>query len=252
MILYQDAALVVVNKPAGLSSEAGLPVRLRELWGQPDAYVGIVHRLDTGVSGLMVCARTPKAAAALTRQITQSQEAYAVLDGRAAPAQNTLPAPVFTKQYRAVLAGTPDETLPEHGILRDYLFKDSRKGRVFPVKRPRKGVREAVLEYRIVETAPDGSLSLAEITLHTGRTHQIRVQFASRKHPLYGDGKYGSRFKGDIALQSAGLQFVHPETGEKMAFQLEKPIKAPWDLNPSVTCGDSSPSSGALGITGNL
>ena len=78
MILYQDAALVVVNKPAGLSSEAGLPARLRELWGQPDAYVGIVHRLDTGVSGLMVCARTPKAAAALTRQITQSQEAYAV------------------------------------------------------------------------------------------------------------------------------------------------------------------------------
>ena len=101
MILYQDAALVVVNKPAGLSSEAGLPARLRELWRQPDAYVGIVHRLDTGVSGLMVCARTPKAAAALTRQITQSQEAYAVLDGRAAPAQNTLPAPVFTKQYRA-------------------------------------------------------------------------------------------------------------------------------------------------------
>ena len=151
MILYQDAALVVVNKPAGLSSEAGLPARLRELWGQPDAYVGIVHRLDTGVSGLMVCARTPKAAAALTRQITQSQEAYAVLDGRAAPAQNTLPAPVFTKQYRAVLAGAPDETLPEHGILWDYLFKDSRKGRVFPVKRPRKGVREAVLEYRIVE-----------------------------------------------------------------------------------------------------
>ena len=228
MILYQDAALVVVNKPAGLSSEAGLPARLRELWGQPDAYVGIVHRLDTGVSGLMVCARTPKAAAALTRQITQSQEAYAVLDGRAAPTQNTLPAPVFTKQYRAVLAGAPDEALPEHGILRDYLFKDSRKGRVFPVKRPRKGVREAVLEYCIVETAPDGSLSLAEITLHTGRTHQIRVQFASRKHPLYGDGKYGSRFKGNIALQSAGLQFVHPETGKPMAFSLPLPAAAPW------------------------
>ena len=182
MILYQDAALVVVNKPAGLSSETGLPARLRELWGQPDAYVGIVHRLDTGVSGLMVCARTPKAAAALTRQITQSQEAYAVLDGRAAPTQNTLPAPVFTKQYRAVLAGAPDETLPEHSILRDYLFKDSRKGRVFPVSRPRKGVREAVLEYRI--TASNGTLSLADITLHTGRTHQIRVQFASRRHPL--------------------------------------------------------------------
>lgn len=228
MILYQDAALVVVNKPAGLSSEAGLPVRLRELWGQPDAYVGIVHRLDTGVSGLMVCARTPKAAAALTRQITQSQEAYAVLDGRAAPAQNTLPAPVFTKQYRAVLAGAPDETLPEHGILRDYLFKDSRKGRVFPVSRPRKGVREAVLEYRI--TASNGTLSLADITLHTGRTHQIRVQFASRRHPLWGDGKYGSHFKGTIALQSARLCFLYPETGEPMEFALEKPDTAPWNV----------------------
>ena len=105
-------------------------------------------------------------------------------------------------------------------------------------------------EYTILKA--ENGLSLAACVPVTGRTHQIRVQFASRKHPLYGDGKYGSRFKGDIALQSAGLQFVHPETGEKMEFQLEKPIKAPWELNPSVTCGDSSPRSGALGITGNL
>ena len=248
-ILYEDAALVVLDKPAGLSSEEGVPAALRQLWSQPDAFVGVVHRLDTGVSGLMVFARTPGAAAALSRQITQSQNAYAVQDGRA---EGEPEVTQFIKRYRAVIAGGPDEALPAEGTLRDWLFKDSRRGRVFPVSRPRKGVREAVLEYRIVETAPDGSLSLAEITLHTGRTHQIRVQFASRKHPLYGDGKYGSRFKGDIALQSAGLQFVHPETGEKMAFQLEKPIKAPWDLNPSVTCGDSAPRSGALGITGNL
>ena len=252
MILYEDAALVVLDKPAGLSSEEGVPAALRKHWGRPDAYVGVIHRLDTGVSGLMVYAKTPQAAAALSRQVAQSQQYYAVQDGRAESAADAPDAPPFRKEYRALIAGGPDETLPAGGVLRAYLFKDSRKGRVFPVSRPRKGVREAVLEYRIVETAPDGSLSLAEITLHTGRTHQIRVQFASRKHPLYGDGKYGSRFKGNIALQSAGLQFVHPETGEKMAFQLEKPIKAPWDLNPSVTCGDSSPRSGALGITGNL
>ena len=223
MILYQDAALVVVNKPAGLSSEAGLPTRLRELWGQPDAYVGIVHRLDTGVSGLMVCARTPKAAAALTRQITQSQNAYAVQDSRAeGPAES----PQFVKRYRAVIAGCPDDALPAAGTLRDYLFKDSRRGRVFPVKRPRKGVREAVLDYRIVQTAED--CSLAEITLHTGRTHQIRVQFASRKHPLWGDGKYGSRCKGNIALQSCGLQFRHPDTGKPLQFSLPLPDAAPW------------------------
>lgn len=222
-ILYEDAALVVVDKPAGLSSEEGVPAALRQLWGQPDAFVGVVHRLDTGVSGLMVFAKTPGAAAALSRQITQSQNAYAVQDGRA---EGRAEEPQFIKQYRAVIAGGPDEQLPESGILRDYLFKDSRKGRVFPVDRPRKGVREAVLEYRILKTA--GNTSLAGITLHTGRTHQIRVQFASRRHPLAGDGKYGSRIKGNIALQSCGLQFLHPESGKSMVFALPLPDAAPW------------------------
>lgn len=228
MIVYEDDALVVLNKPAGLSSEGDVPAALRKLWGRPDAYVGIIHRLDTGVSGLMVYAKTQKAAAALTKQVAQSQEAYAVLDGRAEPSQNTPSAPPFIKQYRAVLAGAPDELLPEAGVLRDYLFKDSRKGRVFPVSRPRKGVREAVLEYRI--SATNGTLSLADITLHTGRTHQIRVQFASRKHPLWGDGKYGSRYKGAIALQSARLCFIHPETGKKLEFSLEVPPQEPWNF----------------------
>lgn len=223
MILYEDAALVVLDKPAGLSSEEGVPAALREHWNKPDAYVGVIHRLDTGVSGLMVYAKTPAAAAALSRQVTQSQQFYAVQDGRAEPAPGTPDAPPFIKQYRAILAGVPDEKLPTEGILRDYLFKDSRKGRVFPVSRPRKGVKEAVLEYRIAATAPDGNACLAEITLHTGRTHQIRVQFASRRHPLWGDGKYGSRIKGDIALQSARLCFIHPDTGKAMDFHLPAP-----------------------------
>ena len=180
-IIYEDDALVVLDKPAGCSSEEGVPQRLREQWGKPDAYVGVIHRLDTGVSGLMVYAKTPQTAAALSRQVTRSQEAYAVQDGRA---EGTPAAPRFIKQYRAVIAGGPDEALPAEGTLRDHLFKDSRKGRVFPVSRPRKGVKEAVLEYRIAATAEDGAFSLADITLHTGRTHQIRVQFASRKHPL--------------------------------------------------------------------
>mgnify|MGYP002571562367 CR=1 FL=1 len=228
MILYEDAALVVLDKPAGLSSEEGVPAALRKHWGRPDAYVGVIHRLDTGVSGLMVYAKTPQAAAALSRQVTQSQQVYAEQDGRAEPAADAPDAPPFRKEYRALIAGGPDETLPAGGVLRDYLFKDSRKGRVFPVSRPRKGVREAVLEYRI--TASNGTLSLAAITLHTGRTHQIRVQFASRRHPLWGDGKYGSHFKGTIALQSARLCFLHPETGELMEFALEKPDTAPWNV----------------------
>ena len=222
-VVYEDAALVVVDKPAGLSSEEGVIAALQEQWQCPDAFVGVVHRLDTGVSGLMVYAKTPAAAAHLSRQITQSQTAYAVQDGRAEGAAEP---PRFIKQYRAVVAGAPDQNLPETGILRDYLFKDSRKGRVFPVSRPRKGVREAVLEYRILATA--GECSLVQITLHTGRTHQIRVQFASRKHPLYGDGKYGSRHKGSIALQSCGLQFVHPVTEKEMKFELPLPQTEPW------------------------
>ena len=218
-----EKAYQVLDKPAGFSSEEGVPAALRAHWNAPDAFVGVVHRLDTGVSGLMVYARTPAAAAALSRQVTQSQDAYAVQDGRA---EGKAAAPQFVKQYRAILAGVPDAQLPAAGVLRDYLFKDSRKGRVFPVSRPRKGVREAVLEYRILATA--GENSLAEITLHTGRTHQIRVQFASRRHPLYGDGKYGSRQKGSIALQSCGLRFVHPDTGKPMAFSLPLPAAAPW------------------------
>lgn len=149
MILYEDTALVVVDKPAGLSSEDGVPAALRKLWGRPDAYVGVIHRLDTGVSGLMVYAKTPQAAAALSRQVTQSQQVYAEQDGRAESAAGTPDAPPFVKQYRALIAGGPDEKLPAEGVLRDYLFKDSRKGRVFPVSRPRKGVKEAVLEYHI-------------------------------------------------------------------------------------------------------
>ena len=222
-ILYEDASIVVLDKPAGLTSEGGVPAALRQLWNAPDAFVGVVHRLDTGVSGLMVFAKTQKAAAELSRQITQSQNAYAVRDGRV---EGRAEEPQFIKQYRAVIAGRPDEALPAEGTLRDWLFKDSRKGRVFPVSRPRKGVREAVLEYCILKTA--GEMSLAGITLHTGRTHQIRVQFAARKHPLSGDGKYGSRVKGDIALQSCGLQFRHPDTGRPLQFSLPLPDAAPW------------------------
>mgnify|MGYP000060886314 CR=1 FL=1 len=223
-ILYEDAALVVLDKPAGLSSEEGVPAALRQLWGQPDAFVGVVHRLDTGVSGLMVFARTPGAAAALSRQITQSQNAYAVQD--AGPKGSRKCRSSSSGIGPSLQAGRTKHCPPKALCGTGCSIGAAARGRVFPVSRPRKGVREAVLEYRIVKTA--GEMSLAEITLHTGRTHQIRVQFASRKHPLAGDGKYGSRVKDSIALQSCGLQFLHPETGKPMAFTLPLPDAAPW------------------------
>ena len=227
MILYEDTALVVLDKPAGLSSEEGVPAALRKHWGRPDAYVGVIHRLDTGVSGSDGLCQDP--AGRRRPQPAGGPEPAGIMPYRMAgpsppPMRRTHRPSV--KEYRALIAGGPDETLPAGGVLRDYLFKDSRKGRVFPVSRPRKGVKEAVLEYRLAASAPDGSASLADITLHTGRTHQIRVQFASRRHPLWGDGKYGSRVKGDIALQSARLRFIHPGTGKAMDFRL--PVPGTW------------------------
>lgn len=225
-VIFEDESLIVINKPAGLSSEAGVIGALRALWGREGAYVGIVHRLDTGVEGLMVCAKTPEAAAALSRQITQSQNAYAALDGRAGAAEAG--PPCFIKKYRAVIPGAPGEGFAAGGVMRDLLFKDGRSGRVYPVKRARKGVKEAVLEYRVLASA--AGASLVEITLHTGRTHQIRVQFASRGRPLYGDGKYGSREKGNIALQSAFISFKHPVSGQALSFELPAPATPPWNL----------------------
>ena len=227
-ILYEDTALVVLDKPAGLTSEEGVPAALRQRWGRPDAYVGVIHRLDTGVSGLMVYARTPGAAAALTKQVTESQQAYAILDGRAEAGPGAPAQPCFLKTYRAVIAGGPDEQLPPEGHPAGLSVQGQPEGPGLSGKAPPQGGAgsRAGIPHR-----GDGTGQFPEPCgdhAHTGRTHRIRVQFASRKHPLYGDGKYGSRFKGDIALQSAGLRFVHPDTGKPMAFSLPLPAAAPW------------------------
>ena len=129
----------------------------------------------------------------------------------------------ITKEYLAVLRGHPREPA---ATLTDLLFRDASHNKSYVVKRMRKGVREARLSYE--EVGRTEELSLVRVQLYTGRTHQIRVQFASRRHPLYGDGKYGSRQKGSIALQSCGLRFVHPDTGKPMAFSLPLPAAAPW------------------------
>ena len=204
-ILYQDGALLVCVKPAGVPSEGteegALPVLLSRQTGGP-AFP--VHRLDQAASGLMVLARSREAAAALSA---------AVAEGR------------MEKEYFALLSGAPE---PPEGRLEDLLFKDSRRGRVFPVSRPRKGVREAVLEYRILKTA--GETSLAVITLHTGRTHQIRVQFSSRGLPLMGDIRYGSKADCSPALWSCRLALTHPVTGKPIDVSCPPPDAWPWNL----------------------
>ncbi len=161
-IIYSDADIVVCIKPVGLDSESQLPAALIETLG---GEVFPIHRLDQNVGGVMVYARNRRAAATLSR---------AVQDGE------------MVKEYVAMVHGTP----PESGDWEDYLFKDSRKNKVFVVKKERKGVKFARLCF---ERLSAGETSLVHIRLYTGRSHQIRVQFASRGFPLVGDHKYGAR-----------------------------------------------------------
>jgi 23S rRNA pseudouridine1911/1915/1917 synthase len=157
-ILFDDKNIVVIVKPVGMDSEHEVPAAL-------DGDLYPVHRLDKNVGGVMVYARTKAAAAALSK---------AIQDG------------TMVKEYVAMVHGTP----PEIGDWEDLLFKDSSKNKVFVVKKERKGVKKARLEYVRLNA---GERSLVRIRLHTGRSHQIRVQFASRGFPLVGDGKYGAK-----------------------------------------------------------
>ena len=203
-ILHREESFVVCCKPVGLSSEGpGLPQLLAEELGEREVFC--VHRLDTAVGGVMVYALSKAAAASLSRQV----------------AQRTL-----DKTYLAVCASCPEQ--PE-GEMNDLLFKDARSNRSYVVNRPRKGVKDAKLDYRVLARAED--CSLVRVHLHTGRTHQIRVQFASRQLPLLGDGKYGSRHKGcPIALWSHQLCFDHPVSGQSLCFSALPGEGYPWDL----------------------
>ena len=186
-ILYADEQLAVCVKPVGLDSEHGLPEALSAALG--GAFFPI-HRLDVNVGGVMVFARTKQAAAVLSK---------AVQDG------------LLVKEYVALVHGTP----PENGDWEDFLFKDSRKNKVFVVKKERKGVKKAQLTYRRLT---GGEASLVRVRLYTGRSHQIRVQFASRGYPLLGDHKYGARDDRTApALFSCCIRF--PWQGKQMQFE---------------------------------
>ena len=183
-ILYSDSQIVVCVKPVGLDSEAEVPAALKELLG---GEIFPIHRLDKNVGGVMVYARTKSAAAALSK---------AVQDG------------TLVKEYVARVHGTP----PESGDWTDLLFKDSSKNKVFVVKKERKGVKKARLEFVRLEE------NLVRIRLHTGRSHQIRVQFASRGFPLLGDHKYGARDEATAPLLfSCCLTF--PWQGKQVRFE---------------------------------
>lgn len=193
-VLYEDTSLIVCLKPPGLLSQDGpggsLPEELRQQCGGD---IFPVHRLDREAGGVMAYARTGKAAAALSEAVRTG---------------------ALKKQYLCLVRGKPEE---DSGTYRDLLLHDKARNKSFVVDRMRGGVKEAVLDYRVLGTR-DG-ISLVLIRLRTGRTHQIRVQFASRKTPLLGDGKYGGG-SGQLALWSTALAFPHPLNRKTLSFHV--------------------------------
>lgn len=215
-ILHEDNHIIVVMKPQGLPScgdESGddnmlEQVRryIKEKYEKPgNVYVGLVHRLDRPTGGVMVFAKTSKAAARLAEQMRGGD---------------------FEKKYLTVLVGAPKE---EKATLVNYLKKNPVNNMVYICTQTTDGAKMASLEYRVLEEK--GGLCLTEVKLHTGRTHQIRVQMAGISHPVYGDMRYGGENakKGNLALWAYSLTFTHPVTKERLKFMLEPPAdSSPW------------------------
>lgn len=233
-IIHQTAEYVVVCKAAGEDSEHDLPGLLAEQNGDRATDYYVVHRLDKAAAGLLVLARDRRTAGELSRQLTENR---------------------LRKSYLCVVPGVPE---PASGEMQDLLYKDKMKQKMFPVKRKRAGVKEASLTYRVLETQasvsndvsnqakPDEEvpenpaqvqsaaealtpLTLVEVELQTGRFHQIRCQFAARKLPLVGDGKYGSRVRSPhLALFCRTLSFYDPKEKKELCFMATPPAEFPW------------------------
>ena len=215
-IIYEDNHLLVVNKPANMpvcldeSNDSDLLSKLKEYikikYNKPgNVYLGLVHRLDRPVEGIMVFAKTSKAASRLSSQITKNQ---------------------FNKTYYAIVENNP----PKEGTFIDYLYKNQNTNTSY-VTTEEKG-KKSILEYKLL--SKKDNLNLVKINLLTGRHHQIRVQFSSRNYPLYGDHKYNKNFLNDnktnIALIAKELSFYHPITKELLTFKIDLPKEYPYTL----------------------
>ena len=210
-ILYRDASILVCLKPPRVLSTdepGGLPALLRRELGDERADIRTVHRLDRVVGGVMVLARSAASASELSRQMREGE---------------------FRKQYLAVLHGQS----AERGELRDLLWRDKARKMTFVTDAPGKGVQEAVLRYETLGIKDERSL--VRIALETGRTHQIRVQFASRGLPLAGERKYAALDDPcELALWSHALRFTHPENGRERSFFAPPPKTEPWTAFPDL------------------
>ena len=217
-VIYEDNHLLVVEKPVNILSQGDdtndkdmvnlLKNYVKEKYNKPgNVFIGLVHRLDRPVGGVMVFAKTSKAASRLSEQVRNNS---------------------FKKTYRAVIHGTMNK---KEDTLKDYLYKNKKTNMVSVVNKNHKEAKNAELDYETLQSK--NNFSLVQIDLKTGRPHQIRVQFASRKHPLFGDQRYGqdvNKVGQQIALWSYKIEITHPTTKEKMEFICEPPKEYPWDL----------------------
>ena len=217
-VIYEDNHIIVVEKQPNIPSQGDktndidmltiIKDYIKEKYNKPgNVYLGLIHRLDRPVGGVMVFAKTSKAAARLSEQVREK---------------------VFRKEYLVVVDGKFEK---EKGIMKDYLLKNERNNLSKVVDENTKNAKYAELEYEVLKYREDINLSAVKVNLHTGRHHQIRVQFASRKHSIYGDQKYGTRGKGkQIALWAYKLTINHPITKEEMTFEVLPELNGTWSI----------------------
>ena len=215
-IIYEDNHIIVVKKLPNIPSQADktedidmltiIKQYLKEKYNKPgNVYLGLVHRLDRPVGGVMIFAKTSKSASRLSNQVREK---------------------IFEKRYLAVVDGKFEKT---EGTLEDYLYKDERNNMSKVVNSNKKNAKLAKLDYKVLIYDEIKNLTLVEINLHTGRHHQIRVQLSNAGHSIFGDQKYGKRGKGkQIALWAYKLTINHPITNEEMTFKCLPESTGTW------------------------
>lgn len=217
-VIYEDNHIIVVEKPVNIPSQGDktgdidmitiIKEYLKEKYMKPgNVYLGLVHRLDRPVGGVMIFAKTSKAAARLSEQVRNK---------------------TFTKTYLVIANGKMEA---KNGTLEDYLLKNEKKNISKVVKEGTKNSKYASLDYEVLKYNEEINLSVLKINLHTGRHHQIRVQLSSRNHSIYGDQKYGGRGHGkQITLWAYSLKIFHPITKEEMIFKSIPEINNSWKI----------------------
>lgn len=217
-VIYEDNHIIVVEKLVNIPSQGDktgdrdmltiIKEYLKIKYNKPgDVYLGLIHRLDRPVGGVMVFAKTSKAASRLSNQVREKN---------------------FSKKYLVIADGKFEQT---EGVLKDWLLKNERTNTSKVVAENTKNAKEAILDYKVIKYNPEINLSVVEVNLHTGRHHQIRLQFASRNHSIYGDQKYGTRGRGkQICLWAYELEFNHPTTNERLKFNCYPEKTGSWKI----------------------